>query len=66
MLERATPRDMSILAAFDAVEPIGDRRLDFNVALLRRTVIQTVAKKPPDLEKLLPDWWAKPEGADGG
>jgi hypothetical protein len=61
-----TPGDFARWRAFDAVEPMGERRLDFLFALLRRTVIALVAKQPPDLDKLLPDWWAKPEGADGG
>lgn len=48
--------------AASRIEPVGDRRIDFNFALLRRTVISIVTSKNlPTIAQLLPDWWAKPE-----
>lgn len=51
--------------AFDAREPIGDRRLDFLAALLSHVLVSLQVKDAPPLSRFVVDWWSE-EGSNGG
>jgi hypothetical protein len=59
LLDRTDARELAEWMAFDAVEPVGDARTDYQAAMQALVVARAAGSTRSRLRHFLPDWWGE-------